>query len=287
MTEAPLPLPLKALQAFEATARLGAIGRAAGELGVTHGAVSRQIGALQARLGLRLFDGPRNARRLTEAGLRLNEEIAPAFAMLKAAAARRAPQRTRLRLSCLSTLAARWLIPRLPRLPDGLQVELAESYGPLDRTLDGASLAIRMLTPGQPVPAGLAAHPFMANPVGLVLAPGREAGRARRLVSRSHPSAWDDWVAAGGHAPPAAAAPLAFDHQQTLIEAAIAGLGACVTQRPLVEADLAAGRLTAPHGFFDNGAVFAVFHAEGQASAPARRLIRWLQVEGASSAPLG
>lgn len=124
----PLPhLPLKALQAFEAAARLGGVGRAAEALGVTHGAVSRQIVALQDRLGTPLFEGPRNARRLTDEGRRLFDEITSAFSALDAAMARHAPRQARVRVSCLSTLAARWLIPRLPGLPGGLQVELGES----------------------------------------------------------------------------------------------------------------------------------------------------------------
>ncbi len=61
-----------------------------------------------------------------------------------------------------------------------------------------------------------------------------------------------------------------FDHQQTMIEAVIAGLGAAVAQRPLVEADVAAGRLRAPQGFQPDGAEFAALHRtdeDGQASA--------------------
>lgn len=147
-----------------------------------------------------------------------------------------------------------------------------------------------MLAPGQAIPAGLTAAPFMGNPVGMVAAPGRDMGGdpapLRRLASRSHPSAWNDWAAAGKPAPDDPAPPVMFDHQQTLIEAAIAGLGAGVTQRPLVEADLAAGRLVAPHGFHDNGAVFAVFHRTQGASAAARSLIRWLQDQGRASAAL-
>lgn len=111
----PVPaLPLKALQAFEATMRLGGVSRAAERLGVTHGAVSRQIGLLQRTLGHPLFEGPRNARRPTHEAERLWKEIAPAFAALEQAVAVRARAGRRVRVSCLSTLAARWLIPRLP-----------------------------------------------------------------------------------------------------------------------------------------------------------------------------
>ena len=100
-----------------------------------------------------------------------------------------------------------------------------------------------------------------------------------RLVSRSHPSAWANWTALGG-LPPPAGGPIEFDHQQTMIEAAAAGLGAAVAQRPLVEADLAAGRLSAPHGFLEDGAVFAAFRRKGEGGPSERRFLTWLQEQG-------
>ena len=282
--KSPAPaLPLKALQAFEATMRLGGMGRAAERLGVTHGAVSRQIGLLQQTLGQPLFEGPRNARRPTGEAERLWAEIAPAFAALEQAVAGRARGGRRLRVSCLSTLAARWLIPRLPdfaAVAPGVTLELTESYAALDRTLGGADLAIRMLAPDTPCPEGLEATPFMANAIGRVTAPG--GAPEVRLMSRSHPAAWASWTALTGKAAPAGG-PVEFDHQQTMIEAAAAGLGAAVTQRPLVEADLAAGRLAAPHGFVGDGAAFAAFHRQGQAGPSTRRFLAWLQAQGAGA----
>ena len=273
-------LPLKALQAFEATMRLGGMGRAAERLGVTHGAVSRQIGLLQRTLGHALFEGPRNARRPTAEAERLWREIAPAFAALEQAVAGRARAGRRVRVSCLSTLAARWLIPRLPAFAaanPGVVVELTESYAALDRTLGGADLAIRMLAADAPCPDGVEATPFMANSIGVVVVPG--GAPDVRLLSRSHLSAWADWTARTGQAAPAGG-PVEFDHQQTMIEAALAGLGAAVSQRPLVEADLAAGRLVAPHGFVSDGAAFAAFHRGGETSPSARRLLAWLVEQG-------
>jgi len=54
MSRSRLP-PLNAIKAFEAAARLGSFTRAAEELNVTHGAVSRQIRLLEDWLGTRLF----------------------------------------------------------------------------------------------------------------------------------------------------------------------------------------------------------------------------------------
>jgi len=271
-------LPLKAMHAFDLVMRLGGIGRAAERLGVTHGAVSRQIGHLQTTLSLRLFQGPRNARRPTAEAERLWAEIAPAFAQLEAAAHGRMGSRQRLRVSCLSTLASRWLIPRLPSFaalhPD-IVVELSESYAAPARALEGADLAIRMLAEGAKAPAGLTAVPFMDNAFGLVVAPQRAGDADRRLVSRSHPGAWKDWATLSGQTVPDLP-PVEFDHQQTMIQAAVAGLGVAVTQKALVEADLTEGRLTAPSGFVRDGAAYAVFHRSEDAGKTARTFIAWL-----------
>ncbi len=51
--------------AFEATARLGGVGRAAQDLHVTHGAVSRQLKLLEDHLGLALFQRAGRGLRLT------------------------------------------------------------------------------------------------------------------------------------------------------------------------------------------------------------------------------
>lgn len=275
-------LPLKAMHAFDLVMRLGGVGRAAERLGVTHGAVSRQIGHLQTTLGLRLFEGPRNARRPTAEAEQLWAEIAPAFGQLEAAAGARMGSQQRLRVSCLSTLAARWLIPRLAdfaTLHPDIVVELSESYAAPVRALEGADLAIRMLAKGATAPSGLTATPFMDNAFGLVVAPHRAGAADRRLVSRSHPAAWKDWAALSGQAVPDLS-PVEFDHQQTMIQAAVAGLGVAVTQKALVEADLAEGRLTAPAGFVRDGAAYAVFHRSEDAGKTRRTFIVWLRGQG-------
>ena len=276
-------LPLHALQAFAAVMRAGSMGRAAAELHVTHGAVSRQVARLQTLIGRPLFEGPRNARRPTAEAERLWREIEPAFAILDGAMNAHAPRGRKVRVSCLSTVATRWLIPRLPRFaalwPD-IVVELSESYAALDLSLEGADVAIRMSGAGASTPSGLVATSFMANAVGLIVAPGLNdwTGRAR-LVSRSHPSAWEDWSVRVGHAPPTDR-PIAFDHQQTMLEAAIAGLGSAIALAALVEADIAEGRLVAPFGFVEDGATYAAFTRAGEAPLAVRRFVAWLVDEG-------
>ena len=57
----------------------GGATRAAAELHVTHSAVSRQVKALEASLGVRLFEGPRSRLQLTAAGRELLAGLTPGF----------------------------------------------------------------------------------------------------------------------------------------------------------------------------------------------------------------
>ena len=75
--------PLNALRAFEAAARLQSFSQAAEELSVTHGAVSRQIRALEAQLGVALFVKDGRGVKLTEAGMRLRDVAFDTFERLR------------------------------------------------------------------------------------------------------------------------------------------------------------------------------------------------------------
>ncbi|HEX3363519.1 LysR family transcriptional regulator, partial [Phenylobacterium sp.] len=78
LTSTSLP-SLNALRAFEAMARTGRATLAAEELNVTHSAVSRQVKALEASLGVRLFQGPKHRLALTPAGQALLPALSHAF----------------------------------------------------------------------------------------------------------------------------------------------------------------------------------------------------------------
>src|ERR1700704_1664716 len=95
MSRSRLP-PLNAIKAFEAAARLGSFTRAADELNVTHGAVSRQIRLLEDWLGIRLFLRTSRSAVPTQAGTELLAEAGPALDRL-AAVSRQMQTRARAR----------------------------------------------------------------------------------------------------------------------------------------------------------------------------------------------
>ena len=111
-------LPLATLRAFEAAARLGSFSAAADELHVTAAAVSHRIKALEAGLGLRLFERKVRGVALTESGARYRERIAEAFVLIE-----RATQELRqpsldgpLRVSAPQAFVQQTLLPRVGEL---------------------------------------------------------------------------------------------------------------------------------------------------------------------------
>src|SRR5512138_135111 len=76
------------LRGFEAAGRLLSFTRAAEELFVTQSALSRQVQALEAALGVALFERRHRALALTPAGAAFHREIASTLAAIAAAADR-------------------------------------------------------------------------------------------------------------------------------------------------------------------------------------------------------
>ena len=107
--------PLNALCAFEACARLGSTVAAASELGVTHGAVSKQVALLESWLDTALFDRGGVRLTTTAAGARYAAALGRAFDTIDATTRELAEPASVVRVSTTASFAALWLLPRLPR----------------------------------------------------------------------------------------------------------------------------------------------------------------------------
>ena len=107
--------PLNMLRVFEEVARHRSFSRAALELNVTQGAVSRQIKQLEDHLGVALFVRTHLGLTLTEAGAALSPQLAAAFDQIdRALQSVRIPNlRQRLRILAPPTWGTRWLSPQL------------------------------------------------------------------------------------------------------------------------------------------------------------------------------
>ncbi|WP_115528413.1 MULTISPECIES: LysR family transcriptional regulator [Xanthomonas] len=283
--------PLAALRAFEAAARLQSVSRAAQELHVTHGAISRHVRSLEQALGAALFARQGRGLVLTAAGARLRDATGEGFALIADtwAALRRPASEAPLVLGCSGSLLARWVIPRLGLLqrdlPD-LRLHLSANEQPPGPDLDGLDAALLLDTP--PWPGEWQVHELGVEWIGPVLSPqlasalqidGKPPGALRdhRLLhTRSRPQAWPEWAQAHGVAPDALRFGTEFEHLVYLLEAAAAGLGIAIAPHPLVAADLAAGRLLAPWGFTATRGRWVLCAARRNPDPRIERLAAWL-----------
>ena len=158
-------LPLSALRAFEAAARLGSFKAAAQELSVTPTAVSHQIRALEEQTGLALFDRQVRKVSLNEAGMQLYPVLRDGFDAFEATLARLMQQRTRAQVTISATNAftVKWLVPRMSdfrsRHP-GIDLQLLASDDLVDLRSTAVDIAIRY---GRGPYPGLATEPLFTD----------------------------------------------------------------------------------------------------------------------------
>ncbi len=140
--------PLAALRAFAALAGNGSVSRAAGALGVSHAAVSQQLRALEAHLGLRLLRRDGRGVALTAEGERLAAAVTTGFAAMERVLAELtgADADRPLHVTTTPTFAAGWLMPRIgdfrARHPD-IDLMLNPVPDLADPAPGGIDLAIR------------------------------------------------------------------------------------------------------------------------------------------------
>jgi LysR family transcriptional regulator, glycine cleavage system transcriptional activator len=293
MARARLP-PLNAVKAFEAAARLGSFTRAAEELHVTHGAVSRQIRVLEDWLGARLFLRTGRNAMPTRAGSDLLAEVGPALDQLAGASLRMqsgAQARGLLHVSALPTFAMRWLIPRLPefqRAHPALELRIVTASTPAEQF----RMDVDAVISGPSRQPGWVGRRFLGEARVPSLSPDlmkkcplqvpADLGRHTLLHAATLREAWPRWLAAADvpHLKPARAQ--VFEHFYFAIQAALEGLGVVMGPLALVGDELRAGRLVAPimepatrtRGYF-------VYARETSSDIPAVAALReWLDAAG-------
>ena len=253
MPVAPPPLtrlPLNALRAFEAAARTGAFTLAAAELGVTPGAVTAHVKALEERLGAALFERQARGVRLTALGLAAVEELTGAFDALAGAEARlRALALPReVHIATLPAIAQLWLSPRLPALraaaPEiSVSITALEAPPNLKRSLHDLSLF--------PAEAGgrLVARdelfPVCSSALAARLRRVEDLAQVPCLSDTAWDRDWEVWLQEAVGARVAVRGP-AFSLYALAVEEAVNGAGVLMGHGPLVAGHLARGALVAP-----------------------------------------
>lgn len=255
----PRRLPsLNGLKAFEAAARHESFTRAAAELCVTQGAVSHQVKALEAELGVKLFTRERQRLVITEAGRTYLEVVRDALDRI-AAGTERLQQRERAGVLTISTspnFAAKWLVHRLGRFAEAhpnIELRVSAALHHVDFAREDIDLAIRH---GEGASPGLHSTKLCSEELFPVCSPrllaGRKAIKAPGDLARctllhvDDRKDWSRWLEAAGvtNADPAKGPVL--NQASMAIDAAIESQGVAIARTALVAWDLIAGRLVRP-----------------------------------------
>jgi LysR family glycine cleavage system transcriptional activator len=249
---------LNALKAFEAAARYESFTKAADELCVTQGAVSHQVKALEAELGLKLFRRERQRLLITEAGRTYLEVVRDAFDRL-ATGTERLLQRQNSGVLTVTTspnFASKWLVHRLGRFAEvhpGIDLRITASVQHIDFAREDIDMAIRHGAGQWP---GLHVTRLCVEELFPVCSPkllkGRGALRTPRdlkrhtLLHTDDRSGWARWLEQAGVANGDFGSGPVFNQASMAIDAAIDGQGIALARTALAAWDLIAGRLVKP-----------------------------------------
>jgi LysR family transcriptional regulator, glycine cleavage system transcriptional activator len=256
--------PLNALKAFEAAARHESFTRAAEELCVTQGAVSHQVKALEAELGLKLFNRERQRLVITEAGRAYLGVVRDAFDRIAAGTERLLQRQSggALAVSVSPNFAAKWLVHRLGRFAEvHPEIDLRVSAQPhhVDFAREDIDLAIRHGDGNAP---GLHITRLCVEELFPVCSPkllsGRNPLRQTSDLNRftlihvsdrqgwSSRQGWDQWLDFAGVSGVDSSRGLVLDQASMAIDAAVDGQGVVLTRTALAAWDLIGGRLVRP-----------------------------------------
>lgn len=253
--------PLNALRIFEVAARTGSYAEAGAELGLTHGAVSRQITALEGWLGQKLFT--KDGRRMVATPMAkiFAAEVGLSFDRLAIAAEAcgRPAARRILRVSAPTSLAMRWLIPRLGRYhADHPQVEVVVTTVScvMEDLRGGVDVSIRRGVARQDLWPGHQVIPVLEDVDTLIMSPALFARRPilkpadieghTLLAAATRAGDWANWLDAAGLQHLARLPRQTFDHFFVVRQAVEDGLGLGIGPLPMLEIDVANGTLMTP-----------------------------------------
>ncbi|WP_234484696.1 LysR substrate-binding domain-containing protein [Noviherbaspirillum pedocola] len=280
-----------ALITFEAAARYQSFSRAAEELSLTEGAISRQIGVLEEYLGLQLFHRVKKRVSLSDIGrayyLRVREDLARLERDTLGAMAYQNGQQF-LELAVIPTFTSKWLIPKVAsfceRHPD-ITVNLSERALPF---LFGDSSFAAAIHYRHPAWAGCIQEDLFDEELVPVVSPKLLAGRQLRsavdlasfpmLHKNTREDAWTRWFAAAGHEELAPMAGPRYDLFSMIIQGACCGIGIALVPRLYVQDELRDGTLVIPIDFSIRGLKqYCVVYPEHKKISPAARLLfDWL-----------
>jgi len=301
------PLKLNALRAFAAVYESGGLRPAGRALEISHSAVSRHVAELEAWLGVPLLEMAESNRRtrFTAQGEALGRAALKALNGLAQSVAqvRESHRGNSVTIATTSSLASRWLLPRLSGLRKAapwveVSVLVQSRVGSLAE--QGAELALRM-GPG-PWPGEISEH-LMDDTLFPVMGESAwiKAGRPHRLndllrlplIHDRDPNAgWSLWRDQVGPASLDVQTGARFDSTDVVLQAAAQGIGVALARGRLAEAELASGslvRFLGESAVILESAYWLIRREKEATSAATHTVIEWLRVQVGSNSwgPLG
>ncbi|EUB98148.1 transcriptional regulator, LysR family [Rhizobium sp. CF080] len=289
--------PLNAIRSFEVAARHSSFTKAADELFVTPGAVSRQIRSLEDHLGRPLFDRNYREVNLTAASQAYAQELFDAFAQIDKATRTFAAhtEQRKLKVYAPVTFAMRWLLPRLGSyhalFPDQGVSIASVGKAPVDLDMLDLDVVIRLTGSS---PSTIAERLFDVRLVP-ICSPSFMAqhGLSRIEDLRSLPllhstqrrDDWPKWLQMVGIDRDVSAQSVVFESSSLAYEAALGGLGVAMAMQTLVEDDIAAGKFVTPFSqtYSDGTAFHVVYPSTAQTDEAVLGFSSWIREEAAKS----
>jgi DNA-binding transcriptional LysR family regulator len=286
--------PLRAIQAFEQTARFGNVARAAEVLDLTPSAVSHQLAKLEGMIGRQLFVRAARGVTLTPVGEQYLKEISGLLHSLAIATERAASDVSLdcLRLHSSPSFGLLWLMPRLEAFrsshPD-IQINLSCSYESLHFSRDKIDVDIRHGTPNWP---SYEVRTVRNETFAVLASPKLISQRAIKIaadlldsdliLSEATMLKWPQWFAQHGLARPENPYALSFDRSYMSLEAASHGLGFALESTLLAQKYLASGTLVevARESLSAPVAAHHLVFPKAHSSFPrVRRFLEWMESE--------
>lgn len=279
---------------------------ASNDLCLTQSAVSRQVHALEAQLGVALLVRGHRSIAFTPEGERLFRSADGAVQQLQDVLGEidtRGASRP-VMLSASIGVTGLWLLPRLSRFQashPGVDLRVSANNRIVDLRHDGIDLAIRYTTAGlAPEGAtrlfGQATAPVAHPRLGLKSLRSAQALSTLTLLEFDdirHPwLQWGDWLSAMGWAAVKPKAVLHFNQYDQVIQATLDGQGVALGRIELVQPLVDAGRLVVlaaarnrgdSAASADKGHAYWLIRANARARDEVRRVADWIEAEGASS----
>ncbi len=283
--------PLNALRAFEAAARHGSFTKAANELCVTPGAVSRQVQTLEEHLGTTLFTRMNREVVISPQGRQYREALTAAFDQINASTSALKSER-KLNISSYPTFSLRWLVSRLggftrqhPASPITLSTTPPNIFDVVSGIIDIAILA------GHGDWAGVHMEKLFSVELEPVVSPQflkmsplnklDDLASAPLLHSTARPDDWAEWLEHAGVDTVTPSSGIMFESSSLCFEAALHGVGAAMGQRALIAAELADGRLIAPFDkpYSDGTAFYLVYSKKVADDRRVKSFRKWILAE--------